>query len=265
MTRTQERPDPYELVFGAESIDERLFPPIAEEADARRLPLDDPERFVFLSSVGKLLQAIAGTAPDEAGAGPPAQAAPGGPTSDEEASRGEAEASREAIRHYGRVLFHAFHHWRARKPTETLPEEKVRWLLDEVTTVGDWSLRPPAPAGYLRLPRNLVWAAPAANQRPEPADGFFWMLEEPDGEPARLHVLLALGVRPDRPGFSIVTTTGVLDDEPHWANARGRPEGGDFETTLPGGELDGLYSIETAAELLKLVSRAFWELDPASG
>lgn len=247
MAATQERQDPYTLVFGAESMDERLFPPIAEEAEARDQPLEDPDRFLFLSSVGKLLQAIAGTAPYDA---------------DEP---GPAEGQKEAVRQYGRLLFHAFHFWRAHKTRVELAQDRVRWLLRDVTSVGDWTLRPPAAAGYLSLPRNLIWAAPAPDLQPEPVDGFFWMLAEPGDEPARLHVLLALGVRPDRAGFSVVPATGILDDEPHWADVDARPGGVDFETTLPGGDLDELYSIESAAEVLKLASRAFWELDPASG
>ena len=91
------------------------------------------------------------------------------------------------------------------------------------------------------------------------------MLVEPEEAPAELHVLIALGVRPDRPGFSVVPASGVLDREPHWAEIDAREQGADFETTLPGGELDRLYSIENAAELLKLTSLCFWELDPARG
>jgi len=54
-----------------------------------------------------------------------------------------------------------------------------------------------------------------------------------------------------------------------------RQAGPDFETTLPGGELEGLYSLETAGEALKLVARLFQYLsevpaaltarEPASG
>jgi hypothetical protein len=253
MTPEETRPSPYAMVFGHEAMDDRLFPPIAEEARARDLPLDDPERFIFLGSVGRLLQAIAGGAA-EGGAG--------------DASAGDAppdDARGEALRQHGRLLFHAFHFWQAGKHSETLDEGRVRHLLDDVATVGDWELRTPASSGYLRLPRNLIWAAPAPGAVPEPADGFFWTRVKPPEAPASLHVLLALGVRPDRPGFSVVATTGVLDDVPHWADVEGRPEGGDFSTTLPGGELDRLYSVETAAELLKLASRCFWALDPESG
>jgi hypothetical protein len=42
-----------------------------------------------------------------------------------------------------------------------------------------------------------------------------------------------------------------------WAVERAREGGEDFATTLPGGELDGLYSVVTVAEALKLAARAF--------
>lgn len=246
METSHDPPDPYDLVFGAESMDDRLFPPIAEEASARGLPLDDPERFVFLSSVGKLLQAIGGDEPYG--------------TADEESDTG-----RDAIRQYGRLLYHAFQFWRSGKVRASVDEPTLRRLVEGVAASSPWTLAAPAASGYLRLPRNLIWAAPAPALPPEPADGFFWTRVEPADAPVRLHVLLALGVRPDRPGFSVVPTTGVVDREPHWADIDARPGGTDFETTLPGGELDRLYSIENAAELLKLASLCFRELDPARG
>jgi hypothetical protein len=72
-------------------------------------------------------------------------------------------------------------------------------------------------------------------------------------------------VRADRPGFSVVSASGVTDDEPHWADLDARPDGQDFATTLPGGELDRLYSIETAGELLRLASLCFHQLDRDRG
>jgi hypothetical protein len=59
----------------------------------------------------------------------------------------------------------------------------------------------------------------------------------------------------------VVPVTGTTDTLPHWADADARPDGVDFETTLPGGEQDRLYSLETPAEMLKLVSRVFWHVD----
>jgi hypothetical protein len=295
-TDTKERQNPYELVFGVESIDDRLFPPIAEEAEARDQPLDDPDRFLFLSSVGKLLQAIAepdayqdrhvaeGRADDrppvaglEGGSGgeaspmdldePPERAAgpAPGPDAGEPDTASDPEGRDDALRQYGRLLYHAFHYWQARKPTRRVDEAGVRWLLDDVSSVGEWMLTPPARSGYLQLPQNLIWAEPAPGLTPEPVDGFFWHFTEPERLAPHLHVLLALGVRGDRPGFSVVPATGVLDDERHWAELDARPGGTDFETNLPGGEMDELYSIETAAEVLKLVSLCFWKLDPSTG
>ena len=63
-----------------------------------------------------------------------------------------------------------------------------------------------------------------------------------------------LRIRPDRAGFSVVPTTGVLDDVDHWAELDARPDGDDFDTTLPGGELDELYSIESAASPCRMCS-----------
>jgi hypothetical protein len=262
MTEARPRPDPYALVFGAEGIDDRLFPPIAAEADARGAPLHDPDRFLFLTSVGHLLQAIAGPADQPAGGEEP------------------GEGKGEAMRQHGRLLYHAFLFWRAGKPVEELDARQLRPLLDGDREAArrDWALSAPAPAGYLRLPRNLVWAAAGPGLRPEPADGFFWALhtaspgqDGPDGgaaggEPAGasgqlLHLLMVLGVRWDRPGFSIVTASGLTGGEPHWADLDARPGGVDFHTTLPGGELDRLYSVETTAELLKLASLCLRELE----
>jgi hypothetical protein len=229
VSEARERPGPYDLAFGAEALDDRLFPPIRDEAEARNQPLDDPDRFVFLTGVGRLLQAIAG------------------------------EAHGEAFREHGRLLFHAFHYWLAGKVEVSLDEPTVRALLDETAPVGDWTLATPAVAGYLRLPRNLIWAAPAPGERPEPADGFFWSFHPEAEGPRTLHLLMALGLRADRPGFSVVTAAGSPD--PHWADVDARPGVTDFATTLPGGELDRLYSVETTAELLKLASRCFRALD----
>lgn len=248
MTEATARLTPYELLFGAEDADDRLFPPIAEEAASRDLPLDDPDRFLFLTSVGKLLRGIAGDPAESAGT----------PEAQEMAE--VADEPGEEMRQYGRLLYHTFHFWRAGKKLLVLEPDVARRLVDEVTAVGEWSLTTPSPAGYVQLPRHLFWAAPAPAMAPEPADGFFWTYTEREGEAPSLQVLVALGLRPDRPGFSVVPAEGRLDDVAHWADARGRTDGEDFESTLPGGELDRLYSLETATEVLKLASLCFWQI-----
>lgn len=244
----QPRLTPFELVFGAEEMDDRLFPPIAEEAEARGVRLDDPDGFLFLTSVGQLLRGIAGD-PEEAAGTPEAQEA-----------AAVADDAGDVMRQYGRLLYHAFHFWRTGRNLLVLDTAVARALVDETPTVGDWTLTVPSRAGYLQLPRNLFWAAPAPGMRPEPADGFFWVYGEPAAAAPSLQVLVALGLRPDRPGISVIPAEGVLDDVSHWADERGRDDGEDFGSTMPGGELDRLYSLETATEVLKLASLCFWQV-----
>jgi hypothetical protein len=87
----------------------------------------------------------------------------------------------------------------------------------------------------------------------EPVDGIFWARSA--GE--TLSLLVALGVRGDRPGISVVSLPPVpLADARTWLTASAREGDEDFRTTLPGGELDGLYSIVTLGEALKLTARA---------
>jgi hypothetical protein len=75
-----------------------------------------------------------------------------------------------------------------------------------------------------------------------------------------LHLLAVSGIVPGRPGFSAIPLPALaLPDVEAWLSqtARDPSQGADFQTTLPGGELGGLYSIETPAELVKLAARAF--------
>ena len=40
-----------------------------------------------------------------------------------------------------------------------------------------------------------------------------------------------------------------------------RPDGNDFQSSLPGAELEDLYALEAGAEAVKLAMRVFWYLD----
>jgi hypothetical protein len=85
-------------------------------------------------------------------------------------------------------------------------------------------------------------------------DGFFWTAAT-DGT---LHLLLAVGIREGRPGLAVVPVAEApLSEAASWLAARVRAEGEDFRTTLPGGELEGLYSLTAAGEALKLAARLF--------
>jgi hypothetical protein len=140
----------------------------------------------------------------------------------------------------------------------------ARYLVETPTAMNDWRFVAPTGSGYLQLPANLFWSSIAPDTPPEPVDGFFYTLsvgnEAPNASFHRLQVLLILGVRRSRAGFSVIPLDtgvgpGLLADL-----SETRP-GGDFANVLPGGEISGLYSILTTTEALKLVARAFWYID----
>jgi hypothetical protein len=145
-------------------------------------------------------------------------------------------------------------------------ESLARRLLAAPPAVGPWAMLPPHPAGYLQLPRNLLWARVAATEPPEPVDGIFWTMigaADPTQPPyARLDLLVALGLRPGRPGLSVIDIGEELEagGAGHWADVAGRPEGEDFANLLPGGELQQWHGLATRGEVLRLVSLLFWHV-----
>lgn len=78
---------------------------------------------------------------------------------------------------------------------------------------------------------------------------------------------MVLGIRRDRPGFSIIPVSAGAGEgvAAAWLASPGRDEGRDFENVLPGGEIQGLYSILTSSEVLKLIARAAWYIDSYPG
>jgi hypothetical protein len=233
------RPVPYDLIFGSADFDEGRFELIAEQARAHRAVT--APALVLLPAAGELLR---GLLPEE--------------------SRGAEH--RDLVAQVSALLFHAFRFWLHGRCVCALDEATARSLLTRTEPVGEWPLRTPAPAGYVQLPRHLVWSRVAEDAAAEPVDGFFWSAPTADegARGQRLDLLLALGVRRDRPGLSVVDAS--LEDSErlvHWADVDARPGGTDFENVLPGGELQGYHSLTTQAEVLKLASRCFWYLDTA--
>lgn len=227
------RVTPFEVAFPDQDTADRWTTRIRERAEAGSTEdaLRDPGRFLALPAVAEVVHEMR-----EPGAG-----------------TGE-------VQKHGILLFHAFHFQEADRPLYLLRTGVARYLVetrgDEESGEGGDSGRPELPerAGYLQLPRQLFWMAPSEEGPPEPVDGLFWAA--PDGD--RLSLLVIGGMREDRPGFSVVPLPPVpLDDAGAWIRARVREAGSDFETTLPGGELDRLYSFEAAGEVLKLVARTF--------
>jgi hypothetical protein len=157
---------------------------------------------------------------------------------------------------YASLAYLAYQFHRAGRPLWLLRTGAARFLVDGSPGQEPPSL--PAPAGYLQLPQHLFWVEPTPDGPPESVDGFFWYRSAHDV----LHVLMAMGIREDRAGLGVVPVADApWGDAGRWLDASVRPDGDDFATTLPGGDLEGLYSLETAGEALKLLARAFAYVD----
>ncbi len=224
---------PYELAFANTPFETEGFPALREEVEARGADDATPEHFFLLGTVGRLL--------------------------------GDLDATGAALEPVGMLLFHSYHFWREGKRLYVVEPELAR-TLPRVTVAADApAFGPPAPAGYVQLPRNLYWARVDEATAPEPVDGFFWTMKRADGEgasAARVDVLLALGLRPGRPGLSVIPVGEPLHGRSllAWASAKARAEGEDFANVLPGGELGGLFAVTTPAEALKLFALVAWHV-----
>lgn len=235
------RRTPYELVFG-EAFDGRTFPDIQREAAERGIDPSDSERFGFLSLAADAVRAVV----------PP-------------------DAPPEALQQYRALLYHAFNFWRYGKRVYLLDPPLARYLVEGTPSLEGWELELPYRSVYLQLPRNLFWGSISPDSTPEPVDGFFVTTGEGTdglGKPFRqIEVLVVLGIRRDRAGFSVIpfsteTGPGIAHV---WAESEGREAGPDFENILPGGEIKGLYSILTSTEVLKLLARAMWYIHSYPG
>lgn len=108
----------------------------------------------------------------------------------------------------------------------------------------------PRGAGYVQVPRNLLWTTPESGMRPEPVDGFFWYVPE---EPLA-SLLLISGLIAGRPDLHVTLVQDApLEDADIWEQQSMRDDGADFASTLPGGEQ--LYALANLGEALKLAGR----------
>lgn len=230
-----ERTHPYDLVFGAGEFESRIFPSIRDEAQERGVDVWDRGALLQLVTVGELLRSLL---PPDSGA--------------------------TAFEQFSSVVVHAFHFWLSDKHTYTIDDATLRTLLSAETHVGAWDMAPPFPAGYVQLPRNLLFARIDEGVAAEAVDGFFFTmpgLNDPAVPPfVELQVLLVLGLMPHREGFSIIDIVTPFPAElpGHFGDAQAREEGSDFANVLPGGER--LFALTNRLEALKLVSRCFWQL-----
>lgn len=235
---------PYELVFGSAEFEERVFPAIQQEAESHGQDPTLRERFGFMSVAGDTIRQLV-----------------------------PAEAPPEMLDDYRALLYHAFNFWRFGRPLYKLDRAVARYLVESKPRLEEWRFRLPRPSVYLQLPSNLFWASISTDMPPEPVDGMFLTMARGDDPLGPLYgdlqLLLVLGIRRDRPGFSVIPfETEVGSGIPAvWADAPGREEGegSDFSSVLPGGEMAGLYSVVTTTEALKIAARILWHVDANPG
>lgn len=236
------RTTPLDLAFPEADALHAAVERIREEAEARGVDTGDLGAFAMLVSVNSILRELGGK-----------------------------EASQEAILQHVALCFHAYHFARAQGLVHLVSTRAARGLAEEP----GWSagggiadgadgdagrVHPPAPAGYVQLPRHLFWVHGDPAGPAEAVDGFFWTWSaQRAGEGAgSLHLLLCTGMRDGRPGLTVAPLPEVpLDEAAAWLSTRCRPEGDDFANTLPGGELEGLLGLTTAGEVFKLAARLF--------
>ncbi len=165
----------------------------------------------------------------------------------------------EAIHPFGMLAYHAFHFVRAGCPLFLVETGVARRLVRGCSP----SLEPrlPADSGYVQLPQHLFWT-PGVEEAPESVDGFFWTRAS-DG---LLHLLLATGMHWERPGLVVAPVASApWSEAPEWLDASIRPDGEDYASSLPGGELEELYSLQAAGEVLKLMARLMAYLHGKAG
>jgi hypothetical protein len=237
------RRTPFEIAFPDRSVAESLSGEVAEEIVARGVDDSVLEAFITTTAAGERVREMRG--PDA----PPDTAYP-----------------------FAALLYHCVHFLRAGAPLYLVATEVARQLLGP-----EWQARssaasvpapePPAAAGYLQLPQHLIWTEGGRSEAPDGAppeslDGVFWTLTAS----RVLNVLPVSGLLPSRPGFAALPLPPApLADASIWLEARVRPSGEDFASALPGGELDRLYSVRTAGEVLKLLARFFSLVKAAMG
>lgn len=225
---------PYELIFPDLASGEERLRAIREEAERRgeTEALGDPGRFLALPAVAETLHEVR-----------------------------DPSAGAEGVQKHSILMYHAFHFLEAERPLFLLDTAAARYLVEASWTgVGSGEAPPPPPtrAGYLQLPLHLFWIRPEEDRPPEHVDGFFWSAPGDD----RIAILVASGMREDRPGLSVVPLPPVpMGEAGAWLEADVRETGRDFESTLPGGDLERLHSLEAVGEVLKLLARLFVYLD----
>jgi hypothetical protein len=212
---------PYEVAFPDPTRLDALAAAVDEESSRRAVDPGELDGFLGLAVVGDFLAEMHGD-----------------------------EVPRVGLLEHGTLVFHALHFRHAGTPVFLLSTAAARRI---VAAAAAGAPEPPSPAGYLQLPQHLFWTS-VEGSVPESVDGAFWTVVA--GE--RLHVLPVTGMRPDRPGFgTLAVPDAPLAHAAEWLHATVREGGDDYESDLPGAQLDRLFAIRSVGEILKLMARFF--------
>ncbi|HEX6926945.1 MAG TPA: hypothetical protein VF167_16090 [Longimicrobiaceae bacterium] len=233
---------PYEVAFADTAYESEVFPAIAADAQFHG---SDPLRLEPFSMLPATSEAVRSFVPPEAPA--------------------------EAVEQYRTLLYHGYNYWSLGHTTYLLHPAAARFLVEAQPSMEGWELVLPRPSFYIQLPQNLFWGSIAPDATPEQVDGMFVTGYPVTGRSGdlfqRLEVLMVLGLRRDRAGFSVIPfdTEAGPGIASLWADAGTRDSGTEFESVLPGGAMSGLYSLVTVGEVLKLLGRILWYIDTFPG
>lgn len=218
---TRLRTPPYLGIFPDDATRREVLDAIALEVEERGAGDDDPGAFTLLTRTRRALAELR---------------EPGG-----EDDGGHA---------HGILLFHAFHLRNAGETHFLATVPVCRWAVEGAGAGADSPSGFPD-AAYVQLPQHLFWVREAPGERPFSLDGFFRTVRG-----GALFLLGVAGAGAGLPGVRVLPLPPVpVDERDSWMTETMREEGGDFRSEIPGSELEGLYEIRTAGELLKLAAR----------
>ncbi len=225
---------PYELIL--EPLERDDFPAIRAEGEQRGSDVHRRDQFLLLGHAGAALDEMVTDDADPA-----------------------------SLDEYGELLYQGFQFWSYGRRLYSFEDAVTTLLTDPDYSVGDWIFAGP-PACYLQFPYQMLWARVSADAPYEPLDGVFAVAAETEQRAdsgAHLRAQMVLGLRPDRPGVSLVSYRDDLDPAKVAAIAEHpwRAEGIAYGNAIPGGERMGYRTLATTSELEALVIRAFHYLD----
>jgi hypothetical protein len=225
---------PYELIL--EPLEREDFPAIRAEGEQRGSDVHRRDQFLLLGHAGAALEEMVAD-----------------------------DADPESLDEYGELLYQGFQFWSYGRRLYSFDAGVTAALTEPDYYIGNWIFAAP-PASYLQFPYQKLWARVSADAPYEPLDGVFVVAaetEERADSGVHVRAQMVLGLRPDRPGVSLVSYRDDLDPAKVAVRAASpwRAEGVAYANAIPGGERMGYRTLATTSELEALVIRSFHYLD----